>query len=105
MSVKNGLAMSIATNPIDELRPARSCRVDSLRTEPSLSIAAWHLGRGVGRDQVGEFRTLEAVPADTPASAATSFMLTIDRSAMLAPPLVLAQLLTVGCCHLFDRGD
>ena len=40
MSVKNGLRMSSTTRPMLRLRPARSWRAASLRTNPRLSMAA-----------------------------------------------------------------
>ena len=50
-SVKNGLATSSTTRPIVRLRPARSCRADSLRTKPSSLIEACTRSRvGSGHD-------------------------------------------------------
>ena len=79
-SVKNGLAMSITTMPTDRLRPARSWRADSLRTQPSLSIACRTRSWVAGDTRSGELSTFETVPTDTPASVATSFMLTELRA-------------------------
>ena len=68
--------MSITTMPIDRLRPARSCRADSLGTQPSLAMAVVTRSRVCSLTRSGEFTTLDTVPSETPASAATSFMLT-----------------------------
>ena len=68
--------MSITTMPIARLRPARSCRADSFGTQPSLVIATCTRSRVWSLTRPGEFTTFETVPSETPASAATSFMLT-----------------------------
>ena len=78
MSVKNGLAISITTMPIERLRPARSWRADSLRTQPSFSIASSTRCRVASETTAEELITFETVPTETPASAATSFTLTVD---------------------------
>jgi hypothetical protein len=68
--------MSITIMPMERLRPARSWRAGSLGIQPSLAIAS-STRRRVGSATIsGEFRTLETVPSETPANAATSFMLT-----------------------------
>ena len=73
--------MSITTMPTDRLRPARSCRADSLRTQPSLSIACRTRSWVAGETRSGELSTFETVPTETPARVATSFMLTELRAA------------------------
>src|SRR6478609_2271528 len=78
MSVKNGLAISITTIPIERLRPARSWRADSLRTQPSFSIASSTRRRVRSDTTPGELITLDTVPTETPASAATSLTLIVD---------------------------
>ena len=54
------------------LVPARSWRADSLRTKPSSAIASSTLARVAPLTRSGRFRTLETVPSETPARAATS---------------------------------
>jgi hypothetical protein len=56
------------------LLPARSCRAVSLRTNPSSTIAAWTRVRVFSLTRCGRLSTLDTVPTDTPARAATSFM-------------------------------
>src|SRR4051794_27573358 len=67
--------MSITTMPIDLLRPARSWRADSFGTQPSLVIAISTRSRVASLTSSGELTTLDTVPSDTRARAATSFML------------------------------
>src|SRR6516162_3780250 len=74
-SVKNGLATSRTTRPIVRLRPARSWRADSFLTNPRALIAAFTRSRVDGATMSGRFSTLETVPTETPACAATSLML------------------------------
>jgi hypothetical protein len=57
------------------LRPARSCRAESLRMYPSALIASTTRWRVPGDTRSGRFRTLLTVPIDTPAWRATSLML------------------------------
>ena len=78
MSVKNGLAISITTMPIERLRPARNWRADSLRTQPSLAIASSTRCRVASETTAGELTTFDTVPTETPARAATSLTLTDD---------------------------
>src|SRR5918997_3779831 len=68
--------MSITTTASVRLRPARSCRADWFGTQPSLSIAVITRSRVGARTRSGELITFETVPSETPASMATSFMLT-----------------------------
>src|SRR5487761_402514 len=82
-AVKKGFATSSTTTPIVRLRPARSWRADSLRTNPSALIAACTRARVSSETMSGRLRTLETVPTDTPACAATSLMLTGLLTAML----------------------
>src|SRR5689334_4846424 len=58
------------------LRPAASWRAEALGTNPSSAMADSTRARVAGRTESGRFRTLETVPSDTPALAATSLMLT-----------------------------
>src|SRR5215831_9400151 len=74
-SVKNGLATSRTTRPIVRLRPARSWRADSFLTNPRALIAAFTRSRVGCATMSGRFSTLETVPTETPACAATSLML------------------------------
>ena len=74
-SVKNGFATSRTTRPMVRLRPARSWRADSFLTKPSALIAAFTRSRVGWATMSGRFSTLETVPTDTPACAATSLML------------------------------
>src|SRR5215217_8965538 len=77
--------MSMTIMPMERLRPARSWRAGSLGIQPSLAIAS-STRRRVGSATIsGEFRTLETVPSETPASAATSFMLTVALRAAMRP--------------------
>ena len=55
------------------LRPARSCRAASLRTKPSSAIAFCTRSTVAGATFSGLLSTLETVPTDTDAAAATSF--------------------------------
>jgi len=75
-SVKNGLRTSSTTSPMLRLRPARSCRAASLRTNPSSSIAAMTRATVSGATFSGRLSTFETVPTDTDAAAATSRTLT-----------------------------
>ncbi len=75
-SVKNGLATSSTTRPMVRLRPALSWRADSFLMNPSSLIAAWTRARVRSATTSGWFSTLETVPRDTPARAATSLILT-----------------------------
>ena len=75
--MKNGLAMSITTMPIDRLRPARSCRRRLVGHPAQLARLPVTTRSRVGSlTRSGELTTLDTVPSETPASAATSFMLT-----------------------------
>ena len=74
-SVKNGFATSSTIRPIMRLRPARSCRADSFRTNPRALIEACTRSRVEAATTSGRFITLDTVPTDTPACAATSLML------------------------------
>src|SRR4051812_26506790 len=67
------------------LRPARSCRADSLRTKPRSLIACSTRRRVGSRTICGRFKTFETVPTETPAAAATSFT-PADRD---GPPLLV----------------
>src|SRR6478609_8651126 len=64
-------------------RPAASCLADALGTKPSSAIAASTLARVAARTAAGRLSTLETVPSETPARAATSLMLTVA----MGPPL------------------
>ena len=75
-SVKNGLRTSSTTSPIVRLRPARSWRAASLRTNPSCSMAACTRSTVAGATLSGRLSTFETVPTDTDAAAATSRTLT-----------------------------
>jgi hypothetical protein len=69
--------------PMERLRPARSWRAGSFGIHPSFAIATSTLRRVGSATKSGEFRTLETVPSETLARAATSFMLTVVlRAAM-----------------------
>jgi hypothetical protein len=57
------------------LRPARSWRADSFLMKPSCSMAARTRLRVGSATMSGRFSTLETVPTETPAWAATSLML------------------------------
>ena len=57
------------------LPPPRSWRADSLRTNPSSAIAASTRWRVRSATTSGRLSTLETVPSETRACAATSFML------------------------------
>ena len=74
-SVKNGFAVSSIMYATVRLEPRRSCRADSLRTNPSSAIAASTLARVAAATREGRLRTLDTVPSDTPASTATSLTL------------------------------
>ena len=82
-SAKKGLPTSRTTMPMLRLRPARSCRAASLRTKPSSSIACWTRSTVDGDTFEGRFRTLETVPTETDAAAATSRTLTTIESPSL----------------------
>ena len=58
------------------LRPARSWRADSFLMKPSDLIAAWTRLRVDSATTPGRLSTLDTVPTETPARAATSLMLT-----------------------------
>ena len=75
-SVKNAFATSSTTRPIVRLRPARSWRANSSLTKPSSVIAACTRSRVLCATISGWLMTLETVATETPASAATSLMLT-----------------------------
>lgn len=83
--MKNGLAMSITTMPMERLRPARNWRADSFGTHPSLAIASCTRARVASATRSGEFSTFETVPTDTWASTATSRMLTEFLGPTTAP--------------------
>ena len=55
------------------LRPCRSWRAASLRTQPSSSMAACTRSAVSALTLPGWFSTLDTVPTDTPARRATSF--------------------------------
>jgi len=76
ISAKNGLRMSSTTRPIVRLRPARSWRAASLRTNPRRSMDACTRATVSGATFSGRLSTLETVPTETPASSATSRTLT-----------------------------
>ena len=61
------------------LRPARSWRAASLRTNPRLSMAARTRSAVAGATLSGRFSTFETVPTETAATAATSRTLTAIR--------------------------
>ena len=63
------------------LRPARSWRAGSLRTKPRAMIANCTRVRVSSATRSGRFKTLETVPTETPARAATSLMLTVELTA------------------------
>jgi len=65
------------------LMPARNWRAASFRTKPSLSMADWTLRVTSAETFCGRFSTLETVPTETPASAATS--LTLAETISCAP--------------------
>ncbi|GAA3095396.1 hypothetical protein GCM10020001_009290 [Nonomuraea salmonea] len=69
--------MSITLRPIVLLCPARSVEAEPCRTNPSSLMAASTRSRVAGATLPGRFSTLETVPGETPASAATSLMLTM----------------------------
>src|SRR4029453_10570511 len=69
--------------PMERLRPARSWRAGSFGIQPSFAIASSTRRRVGSATMLGEFKTFDTVPSETPASAATSFMLTVVlRAAM-----------------------
>ena len=80
ISAKNGFAESSTTRPIEQLRPARSCRAASLRTKPSRSIAACTRATVSGPTLSDRLRTFDTMPTETDAAAATSFTLTFTVS-------------------------
>ena len=90
-SVKNGLATSSTTSPIVRLRPARSWRADSLRMKPSSLMAARTRLRVGSATTSGRFSTLETVPRETPARAATSLMLTGVSATVPPVPLSVVR--------------
>src|SRR5262249_28402633 len=75
-SVKNGFATSSTTRPMVRLRPARSWRADSFLMKPRCLMAACTRLRVGSATTSGRLSTLETVPTETPAYAATSLMLT-----------------------------
>ena len=76
---------------MDLLRPARSCRADSLGTQPSLVIASVTRTRVRSLTISGCVHDVGNRAQRTPASVATSFMLTdaLRVAIRLAPPTVL----------------
>src|SRR4051794_26346785 len=83
--------MSITTMPIDLLRAARSYRADSFRTQPRPVLATSTRSRVASLTSSGELTTLDTVPSETRARAATSFMLTEALRATLVPLLTVAD--------------
>ncbi len=74
------------------LVPIRSWRANSLRTKPSSAIACSTRWRVPALTRSGRLRTLETVPRDTPASAATSLteeLRGVPPMPDMAPPLDL----------------
>src|SRR5215218_6984347 len=66
------------------LRPAARCRAEAFGTKLSSEMAASTRARVEGRTMSGRLRTLETVPSETPALAATSLMLTLAIPAPFA---------------------
>jgi LacI family transcriptional regulator len=60
--------------PMLRLRPARSWRADSLRTQPSLAIAFSTRDRVASETRAGEFNTLDTVPRDTPGTVSNDLV-------------------------------
>src|ERR1039457_2857248 len=99
-SVKNGFATSSTIRPIIRLRPARNCRADSFRTNPSALIDSCTRSRVEAATMSGRFSTLDTVPTDTPACAATSLMLmgAFTRPSSQVPTASVVALL--GTCQV-----
>ena len=77
VSVENGLDASRMTAPNARLDPPRIWRAAELRTKPRLSIASRTRASVSGASTSGRFSALDAVPSDTPASSATSLIVTL----------------------------
>ena len=82
-SVKKGFRASRTMRPTVRLWPARSWRAASLRTKPSSLIAERTRWEAAAETLAGRLSTLDTVPTDTPARAATSRML---AGALIAAP-------------------
>src|SRR3984885_11171633 len=102
-SVKNGLATSRTTRPMVRLRPARSWRADSFLTKPRALIAAFTRSLVGCATMSGRFSTLDTVPTETPAWAATSLMLTGALTDVLPDPTA-SVIGPVGTCQMGGSG-
>src|ERR1035437_2390562 len=74
----------MTTSPIALLKPAWSCRADSLRTNPSSAITVVTRSRVSALTRCGLFSTFETVPTETPAAAATSVIRGVAAMIFLA---------------------
>ena len=72
------------------LVPIRSWRANSLRTKPRSAIARSTRSRVAALTTAGRLSTLETVPSDTPAAAATSL-----TEGERQPDVAIAHLLVV----------